>query len=384
MPDEATTEAVTSARPHWRLRNRPLVAGAAAAMALLVAAVATWLAPPGRPSPRYSALPDPCALVSAADIGRYVPGAQKFPPSLVVASGLVSGSCSWSAGKTVIGVQVTLHPSAADAATTMAPRGASPSMQPVAGLGDRAVANLTANGDVRTAYLSVQSGNAVIGVSYGSSAGSHDAAVARSAAMALASAALASLPTAPAASAVASGFPASARPGKPYASPASACALVRPALLASSLPGATVDTGETASLAAGSSGTADCSWTAASGTLKVDVAVLGPAPASPCLSSQSEGQYSGPVIPACPAGSSTAAGFYGPGGTLQRISGLGDQATAYFAVPSGPPLIILTADSGNAVVTVEMHWTGHPARTAQLAETTAIVRDVLGALPRSR
>lgn len=370
MPDEATTEAVTPARPHWWLRSRPLVAGAAVAMALLVAAVAAWLASPGRPSPRYSALPDPCALVSAANIGRYAPGAQKFPPSLDVSSGIVFGDCSWSAGSATIDVQVTLNPSAADAAKMMAPQGASRSMQPVAGLGDRAVAYLTASGDVRIAALTVQSGNAIIGVSYGSPAGSHDAAAVQSAATALARAALALLPTAPAAGTDvgASGFPASARPGRPYAGPASACALVRPALLASSLPGAAVDPGETASLTAGSSGTADCSWTAASGTLSVDVAVLGPAPASPFLSPHSE--------PAMTA--------YGPGGTVQRISGLGDQATAYFAAPSGAPLIVLTADSGNAVVTVDIRWTGHLARAMQLAETEAIVRDVLGALPRSR
>jgi hypothetical protein len=370
MPDEATTEAVTSARPHWQLRSRPLVAGAAVAMALLVAAVAAWLVSPRRPSPRYSALPDPCALVSAASIGRYVPGAQKFPPSLNVSSGTVFGDCSWSAGSTMIDVQVTLNPSAADAAKMMAPQGASRSMQLVAGLGDRAVAYQAASGDVRTADLTVQSGNAIIGVSYGSSSGSDDAAAVRSAATALASAALALLPTAPAVGTDvgASGFPASARPGRPYASPASACALVRPALLASSLPGAAVDPGETASLTAGSSATADCSWTAASGTLSVDVAVLGPAPASPFLSPHSE-----PAITA-----------YGPGGTVQRISGLGDQATAYFAAPSRPPLIFLTADSGNAVVTVDIRWTGHLARAMQLAETEAIVRDVLGALPRSR
>ena len=369
MPDEATTEAVTPARPHWRLRSRLLVAGAAAAIALLVAAMAAWPASPGRPAPRYSALPDPCALVSAASIGRYTPGAQKFPPSLDVSSGTVFGDCSWSAGSTMIDVQVTLNPSAADAAKMLGPQDASRSM-PVAGLGDRAVAYLTASGHVRTADLTVQSGNAIIGVSYGSSSGSDDAAAVRSAATALASAALALLPTAPAVGADvgASGFPASARPGRPYASPASACALVRPALLASSLPGAAVDPGETASLTAGSSGTTDCSWTAASGTLSVYVAVLGPAPASPFLSPHSE----------------SAITAYGPGGTVQRISGLGDQATAYFAAPGGPPVLILTADSGNAVVTADIRWTGHLARSMQLAETQAIVRDVLGALPRPR
>jgi hypothetical protein len=380
MADEAPAEAVT--RRHWRLRSRPVVAGAAVAMALLVAAVATWLASPGRPSPRYSALPDPCALVSAASIGRYAPGAQKFPASLDVSSGIVFGDCSWSAGKTMINVEVTLYSSATDAAKTMAPPGVSRSMQPVAGLGDHAVADLTASGNVRTAYLAVQSGNAVIGVSYGSPAGSRDAAAVRSAATALAGAALALLPKAPAVGtgAGAVGFPASARPGRPYARPASACALVRPALLASWLPGAAVDPGETASLTVGSSGTTSCSWTAASGTLRVDVAVLGPAPASSCLSPRSE-----PAIMICPAArSSVSATVYGPGGTVQHISGLGDQATAYLAAASGPPLIILTADSGNAVVTVDMRWTGQLARAAQLAETTAITRDVLGALPRSR
>ena|SRR6266567_3139479 len=92
--------------------------------------------------------------------------------------------------------------------------------------------------------------------------------------------------------------------------------------------------------------------------------------------------HSETAITVCPA--AAVGSFIGPGGTVQRISGLGDQATAYFAAPSGPPLIVLTADSGNAVVTADMHWTRHLARAMQLAETTAIVRDVLGALPRSR
>lgn len=379
MADEAPAEAVT--RRHWRLRSRRLVAGAALTMALLVAAVATWLASPGRPSPRYSALPDPCALVSAASIGRYAPGAQKSPPSLDVATGIVFGGCNWSAGSTGIYVDVTLYPAAADATRTMA-QGALRSMPPVAGLGDRAVVDLTDNRNIRTAQLTAQSGNAIVDMSYNSPAGSHDAAAVRSAATALARAALALLPAAPAANSDsgAVGFPASARPGTPYARPAGACALVRPALLASSLPGAAVDPGETASLTVGSSGTTDCSWTGASGTLKVDVAVLGPAPASPCPSLHSE-----PAITVCPdAGSSVISSFYGPGGTVQRISGLGDEATAYLAAPGGPPFIIVTADSGNAVVTVDMRWTGQLARATQLAETKAIARDVLGALPRSR
>jgi hypothetical protein len=327
-------------------------------------------------------MPDPCALVSAASIGRYAPGAQKFPPSLDVSSGIVFGGCNWYVGSTGIDVEVTLYPSAADAARTMAPHGALRSMQPVAGLGDRAVADLADNRNIRTAQLTVQSGNAIINMSYSSPAARHDAAAVRSAATALARAALASLPTAPAASTGtgAVGFPASARPGSPYARPAGACALVRPALLASSLPGAAVDPGETASLTVGSSGTTDCSWTATSGTLKVDVAVLGPAPASPCPSGHSE-----PGVMGClNTSGSVIASFNGPGGTVQRISGLGDQATAYLAAPSGPPYIIVTADSGNAVVTVNLRWTGHLARAKQLAETEAIARDVLGALPRSR
>jgi hypothetical protein len=72
-----------------------------------------------------------------------------------------------------------------------------------------------------------------------------------------------------------------------------------------------------------------------------------------------------------------------PGGTVQRVSGLGDQATAYTGAPGGPPFIMLIADSGNAVITIDVRWTGHPTRAAQLAQAAAIVRDVLGALPRS-
>jgi hypothetical protein len=278
----------------------------------------------------------------------------------------------------MISVQVTLRPSAADAAKAMAPQGAAArDTEPVAGLGDRASLSQSASGNARFADVTVQAGNAVIDVSCSVPASSQDTAALRSAAMAIASTALASLPTAPAAdtSADASGFPASARPGRPYASPASACALPGPALLASSLPGAAVDPAEAARLTAGTSGSATCRWTAASGTLRIDVAVLGPAPSSPCPSPASE------TITACPGSGSFS--FYGPGGTVQAISGLGDQATAYFAASSGPPLIVVTADSGNAIITVQMTWTGHPARATQLAQARAITRGVLGALPRS-
>jgi hypothetical protein len=64
---------------------------------------------------------------------------------------------------------------------------------------------------------------------------------------------------------------------------------------------------------------------------------------------------------------------------VHRISGLGSQAVAYV----GERFVTLTAYAGNAVVLVTMQWTGHPDQALELPDTTAVARDVLGALPRS-
>ena len=71
--------------PIWRRRS--VLITSAVAVAAAVAAVLLW---PGSPPQPYTSLPRPCALVPAATLAKYMPGATSTPES----ESLVPG-CSW-------------------------------------------------------------------------------------------------------------------------------------------------------------------------------------------------------------------------------------------------------------------------------------------------
>ncbi len=68
----------------------------------MVAAVGTGVGlavtPSSPPGPRYASLPaQPCGMVSAADLARYLPGATGSPESTAAGGPLKIGTCNWSA-----------------------------------------------------------------------------------------------------------------------------------------------------------------------------------------------------------------------------------------------------------------------------------------------
>jgi len=85
--------------PPW-LRCRPRVAVIAACV--MVAAIGTGVGlavtPSSPPGPQYARLPaQPCGIVSAADLARYLPGATGSPESIAVGGLVTIGTCKWSA-----------------------------------------------------------------------------------------------------------------------------------------------------------------------------------------------------------------------------------------------------------------------------------------------
>jgi hypothetical protein len=83
---EVADEGPPGTLPPWRRRN-VLITGMVIVAAAVAAAVVLW---PGSQSREYTTVPPPCTLVTAATLGRYLPGATSAPlgPS-------VPGGCHW-------------------------------------------------------------------------------------------------------------------------------------------------------------------------------------------------------------------------------------------------------------------------------------------------
>jgi hypothetical protein len=99
--DQEGTEADRWSRllPGW-VRRRPLAAGVGAGVlaAAVIAAVVLLLLRPSAPQPQYASLPgQSCALVSPADVAKYLPGAKGTPQSSGSSSAVKISICKWSA-----------------------------------------------------------------------------------------------------------------------------------------------------------------------------------------------------------------------------------------------------------------------------------------------
>lgn len=147
---------LTRMLPGWA-RRRPLAtaAGAGVVAAAVIAGVVLLVVRPSAPQPRYASLPrQSCALVSPADVAKYLPGAKGTPQSAGQSSAAKAGVCKWSApaggeDRTLV-VQAIVFRSASsisqarqlyrDTAASLRCRcqGVTVSAKPVAGLGDQA------------------------------------------------------------------------------------------------------------------------------------------------------------------------------------------------------------------------------------------------------
>lgn len=102
-PDAAKPEPQVTGRwsgrfPPW-VSHRPLVAWAVAGVlaAAVIAGILFVIVRPASPQPRYASLPEQsCALVSAADVAKYLPGAKGTAVSTSSDRTVRLGVCKWS------------------------------------------------------------------------------------------------------------------------------------------------------------------------------------------------------------------------------------------------------------------------------------------------
>ena len=197
-PDAATTETSAPGRwsrvlPSWA-RRRPLLTGLAAGIlaAAVITGVVFVIIRLSAPQPRYASLPrQSCALVSPADVARYLPGAKGTPYSTGQSSTVKVGVCKWSAtsrgeDRTLVAEAFVFRSASSVSQAQKAYRtaaatlrchcpGVTVSAKPVAGLGDQATEAFVAagpdadfskapNASGPGASLIVLSSNAVIGL----------------------------------------------------------------------------------------------------------------------------------------------------------------------------------------------------------------------------
>src|SRR5437773_5407554 len=84
-PESRPADRLSRMVPSWA-RRRPLLTGFGAgilAAAVIAGAVFVAVQPSGPPRGAYTSLPkQPCAMISAAELGRYLPGATGIPVTI--------------------------------------------------------------------------------------------------------------------------------------------------------------------------------------------------------------------------------------------------------------------------------------------------------------
>jgi hypothetical protein len=332
--------------------------------------------------PHYAGRPDPCHMVSAATLDRYVPGTTLSPGDRQVEGNPApswAGSCGWSSDDFSAQLTVSTYPGAvaaqerfeADAGGLSISNSAITvtGMRWIDGLGEGALASVRHQNTEGLVDVIAWSGNAEVDASYSDLApgATSPAETARllAGAIAMAGDGLTAL-----ASPAAHGPP----PGPRYARPGDACRLVTAPTLARYAPGA--GKGQSGGVEAagllGQSGQSRCSWFPSTGDLNLTVTTY---------SSIDYGQ----------AGLQFGIRFVRqlPDQTIngtQPVRGVGDQATAIMAVEAGSPTVELLVRSGNAVIDVSYGDPAFPpelSRAGKLAADIAIARDVLAGLRRA-
>ncbi len=345
-----------------------------AALAATAVIVATQLAS----HPQKYAIPgNSCAMVSAATLGKYLPGSSvtgPVPGSRLSLAGMseVSG-CSRASGTGDLTAQVSVYGSAtgptgaeqgfdqAVQADSRAGPGSGVSVtgeRSVARLGDQAKAifhSLTP-GPSSFVDLHIWSDNAEVEVSLGAFS-KQASAVQLAAAIAVARNVLAFLASPAEAS--------SPSPGPLYAGFVNLCQQITPATVAKYLPGATVNNSQTPE------GSDSCEWDASGGsrTLLAEVTIYGFVTGA--------------------HGAEQAFDSYVKSQPGTAVTGLGDRAEATSVLTGTPRVVVLTVWSGNAIIKVtytcyaSLSGPPMPAPGAQLATTAAIARAVLATLIRA-
>jgi hypothetical protein len=346
-----------------------------AGLARPAASPAPGLAAPISPEPHYAGHRDPCRLITAATLARYLPGSTVGPlgnPAASPSAPSQMSSCGW-ASSTSTGILLNLNvfrdASSAFQQFTADTQGSGQSgagttvtgTQVLPGLGETAFAVFQTQNGAHLAELFVWSGNAELQFSYyGPGGRPPDRATLLTGGIAMARDALAALAN-PAASAYLQ---------EPvYASPHDPCTLIRPATVATYLPGSTASpTTDNNPLSQLNS----CSWTGVNGSLSL-FATIYPDPDSALGGFQADLQQS----------QQKQSGITYDGS--EPVRDLGQQATAVFETSVGSPEVNLYILAGNAEIDLDFFdapFSGpQPGRAAVLAAGIVMAREVLADLP---
>ena len=260
--------------PRW-VRRRPRIAAVTAGVlaAAVIAAIVYAVTQPSAPRPAYASLPkQSCALVSSAELAKYLPGATGMPLSVDTGNNTTKNDvCKWFSttggeDRTLVAQAIIFRSSSAISQAQQSYRGlvsflechcpgVTVSTQPVTGLGDQATevfvvagpdakADTSSNADSPGASLLVRSSNAVISLNLNTTAAATGASrssppgSAQSAGMISLARGILAVLARPASISSASIAHVSAEPH--YAGPADPCRLIGQATLARYAPGAAV------------------------------------------------------------------------------------------------------------------------------------------------
>jgi hypothetical protein len=372
----------------WLRVSNPWVriAGVVVALAALASVLFT-VVHSGSSQPVYSSLPAPCALVSPADVAKYLPDPTRTPESMFASSTYQAGSCKWASStggddRTLVAQVFVFDSSSSVAAARQAYgsslsafgcrcQGVTVSTQPVNGLGDQAAVFSIADAPAATVAaapnaafpgtsLLVRSSNAEIALNYDVTvpATGTDLATGTAPLTGMISMAQDILDSLAQPSAVAS---VAASPEPHYTGSPDPCSLITTATLATYVPGATAQPSRSSS----------CSWGSKTSSVLLTLSTFADA-ASARQSFDINAQSNSRTI----AGETVTGSVWMPD--------LGEEATAIFQTRSaGGQGVAMIVWSGNVEISLWYAGTGStpPARATLLAGGIAMARDVLADLP---
>jgi hypothetical protein len=409
MSDESSVTA--ESRPAGRLsrlvpswaRRRPLLTGFGAgivAAALIAGGVYEAQLPSGPPRGAYTSAPrQPCAMISAAELAKVLPGAAAgTPESVTVTSPVSEGQCKWSSTtgsetRTLIGQVVVFGSSSSVRLAQQLYRGTvvnfgchcpgvTASTRPVTGVGDQATRAFVAAGpeadfasspsaDLPGTSLLVRSSNAVVVLDLDATATATGASLATppsgaqvAAMVSMARGVLDALARPDSAPAAAS---APLSPEPHYAGRRDPCRLITAATLARYASGATLGLGPTPSSAQNQARSDGCTWSSDDTFVFLTLNTF-PSAARAGQAYQED---------------AASLGRSGNGVTgTESLPGIGELGAAIFRTQSGQAGVEMLVWSGNAEL---QYWyastSGPPRPRAELlAGAIAMSRDSLAAL----
>jgi hypothetical protein len=387
--------------PSW-VRRRPLLAGFGAgilAAAVIAGVVYEAQLPSGPPRGEYASLPkQPCAMISSAELAKYVPDATGTPETIGTSGPVRDGSCKWSSttgGKArTLTAQVLVFSSPSSVslaqqnyrniASALGCRceGVTVSTRPVSGLGDQATETFVSagpeadfvsspNASFPGANLLVRSSNAIVTLTLDTTATATGASLASppdaaqlAAMISMARGVLADLARPESAPATAS---APIAPEPHYAGRRDPCRLITAATLATYAPGATLGLGPVPSSSGSQRRSNGCTWSSGDTFVLLTLNVF-PDAVSAWQGYQSDAEGIG----------RSGSGVTG----TQWLHDLGEEAAAIFKTQSGKDGVELLVWSGNVELDYWYTSTDGPSRprATLLAGAIAMGRDGLAAL----